>query len=79
MAGLNKYKCIEIVKADRPTKVFPDNNPYHEADVDGFHIRFVYTPCSGGGTYTEVINCTLDDLKELRKVVRKAIRNESNK
>lgn len=52
----------------------PDDNPHHEAHVKAFNIYDTL------GNITNVSrDYTIDDLKQLRKEIRKVIRNESNK
>lgn len=52
----------------------PDGNPNHEAHVKAFNIYDTM------GRITNVSrDYTIDDLKQLRKEIRKVIRNESNK
>ena len=54
--------------------VNPDGNPNHEAHVKAFNIYDTM------GRITNVSrDYTIDDLKQLRKEIRKVIRNESNK
>lgn len=79
MDKLKRYRFIEVVRADKLTRLFLDRNRKHEANVRSFEVRFVYQPDPEGGTSTQVIPCTLEDLKELRKAVRRAIKDESNK
>lgn len=75
MKKIRNFKKIKIIPTDYPLRVYPDNNPYHVAHVNGYKI---YT--NSLSTYTEVSpGYTLEDLKQLRKEIRKVIRNESNK
>ena len=54
--------------------VNPDGNHNHEAHVKAFNIYDTM------GKITNVSrDYTIDDLKQLRKEIRKVIRNESNK
>lgn len=54
--------------------VNPDGNPHHEAHVPAFNIYDTL------GNVTNISrDYTIDDLKQLRKEIRRVIRNESNK
>ena len=65
---------IEIRKDDTLIRVHPDGSHYHEANVPGYIIYAGnHNRKNGIGLFT------MDDLKELRRVVRKAIRDESYK
>lgn len=66
---------IKVVKASHLIKVNPDGNPHHEANVEGWNI---VQRVNKNFTSTSV-DYTLEDLKQLRKEIRKVIRNESNK
>lgn len=64
-----------IVKRDdlQPLKVHPDNNPYHSAHVTGYRVGVSIDHAS-----FLLPSMTLDDLKELRRALRKFIKDESN-
>lgn len=74
MKKIRNLKEIKVIPTDDPLRVYPDNNPHHVAHVNGYNI------------YTRSFHhinvspwYTLEDLKQLRKEIRKVIRNESNK
>lgn len=74
MKKIRNLKEIKVIPTEDPLRVYPDNNPRHVAHVNGYNIytrSFQYTNVSPG--------YTLEDLKQLRKEIRKVIRNESNK
>lgn len=70
---IRKNSIIEIDKVSHLLKFSPDGNPYHQAQVSGYIIR-IGNPQRSEST----LEMTLDDLKELRRAIRKVIRNESN-
>ena len=74
MKKIRNLKEIKVIPTDDPLKVYPDDNPNHVAKVNGYNIytrSFHHINISHG--------YTLEDLKQLRKEIRKVIRNESNK
>ena len=74
MKKIRNLKEIKVIPTDDPLKVYPDDNPNHVALVNGYNIytrSFHHINISPG--------YTLEDLKQLRKEIRKVIRNESNK
>lgn len=75
MKKIRNLKEIKVIPTDDQLRVHPDNNPHHVAHVNGYNIYtnslLNYTSVSPG--------YTLEDLKQLRKEIRKVIRNESNK
>ena len=74
---IRKNNHIEVRKNDHLTRVCPDWNNHHEAHVQCYSICIGNLNEKGGGTTCYTPEMTLDDLKELRKVIRKVIRNES--
>ena len=76
--NIRNNNIIKIRKSEHLIKVYPDGNPHHEAQVPGYSIG-IGIKYAGGGTntcYTPYM--TVDDLKELRKVIRKIIKDESH-
>lgn len=75
MKKVRNLKEIKVIPTDDPLRVYPDNNPHHVAHVNGYNIY--------SKSFSNHINVstgyTLEDLKQLRKEIRKVIRNESNK
>lgn len=74
MKKIRNLKEIKVIPTEDPLRVYPDNNPRHVAHVKGYNIytrSFHHINVSPG--------YTLEDLKQLRKEIRKVIRNESNK
>ena len=75
MKKIRNLKEIKVIPTDDQLKVYPDDNPNHVAQVNGYNIY--------SKSFSNYINVstgyTLEDLKQLRKEIRKVIRNESNK
>lgn len=75
MVKVRNLKEVKVIPTEDPIRVRVNNNPHHVAHVKGYNIYSIsilnYTQVSPG--------YTLDDLKQLRKEIRKVIRNESNK
>lgn len=69
---------LVIRKNPHLLRVHPGGNPYHEANVPSYSIGIGDLNENGGGTTCFTPEMTLDDLKELRKVIRKVIKNESH-
>lgn len=74
---VRKNNRIYVRKNDYLTRVCPDGNNHHEAHVQCYSIGIGNLNEKGGGTTCYTPEMTLDDLKELRKVIRKVIKNES--
>ena len=74
---IRKNNIIRVNKNEYPTKINPDGNPHHEANVPTYSIGIgtKYKEGSSNINYTPYM--TLDDLKELRKVIRRVIKDES--
>lgn len=75
---VRKNNHIEVRKNPHLTRVYPDGNPHHEAQVHCYSIVIGSLNENGGGITCYIPGMTLDDLKELRKVIRKVIKNESH-
>ena len=75
---IRKNNNIVVRKNHHLIKIHPGGNPYHEANVSSYSIGIGYLNENGGGTTCYTPEMTLDDLKELRKVIRKVIKNESH-
>lgn len=72
---MRKYEIINITKSKERVILSPDNNIHHEVHMEGYDLHMgVKYP--GGGSYTNCITLTMEDLKELRRVIRKVIRDE---
>ena len=74
MKKIRNLKEIKVIHTDDQLRDHPDNNHHHVAHVNGYNIytrSFHHINISPG--------YTLEDLKQLRKEIRKVIRNESNK
>lgn len=75
MIKVRNLKEIKVIPTEDQLRVHPDNNPHHAAHVNGYNIYL--------RSFSNHINVspgyTLEDLKQLRKEIRKVIRNESNK
>lgn len=69
---------IVVRKDQHLLKVNPGGNLYHEAHVLSYSIGIGDLNDGGGGTICFTPKMTLDDLKELRKVIRKVIKDESH-
>ena len=75
MKKIRNLKEIKVIPTDDQLKVYPDDNPNHVARVKGWKIHQKSDP-----NFNMVSpDYTLEDLKQLRKEIRKVIRNESNK
>lgn len=72
----NNY--IKIDKSSHRLKFSPNFNINHEVSLEPYNLCIGRKSPEGGGNFT-VIQLTLDDMKFLRKELRKAIRHESNK
>ena len=73
---IRKNNNIVVRKNPHLIKIHPGGNPYHEAHVSSYSIGIGDLNENGGGTTWYTPEMTLDDLKELRKVIRKVIKNE---
>lgn len=67
ISKFNYYKITSTIQKDLTKLMF--NNNKHEARVRSVEIKF-----SHDNKYLSINNLTLSDLKELRKVVRKQIK-----
>ena len=75
MVKVRNLKNIRVLPCWKERiRVNPDDNPHHEAHVKAFNIYDTL-----GNTTNVSRDYTIDDLKQLRKEIRKVIRNESNK
>ena len=75
----NNYINIKIDnKSSHRLKFSPDFNINHEVSLEPYKLCIGRKNPKGGGNFTE-IQLTLDDIKALRKELRKIIRHESNK
>lgn len=72
----NNY--IKIDKSYYRLKFSLDFNINHEVDLEPYKLCIGRKNPKGGGNFTE-ISLTFDDMKALRKELRKIIRHESNK
>lgn len=75
---IRNNNVIRVKKNEYLTKVNPDGNPHHEAYVPTYTISIGIKYKDGGSDIRSTSYLTLDDLKELRKVIRKVIKNESH-
>ena len=75
---IRKNNNIVVRKNPHLIKIHPEGNPYHEARVSSYSIGIGDLNDKGGGTTCFTPEMTLDDLKELRKVIRKVIKDESH-
>ena len=75
MIKLRNLKNIRVLPCRKKMIIVnPDGNPNHEAHVKAFNIYYTID------NITDVSrDYTIDDLKQLRKEIRKVIRHESNK
>lgn len=75
MVKVRNLKEVKVIPTEDPIRVRVNNNPHHVAHVKGYNIYL--------RSFSNHINVspgyTLEDLKQLRKEIRKVIRNESNK
>ena len=75
MKKIRNLYDIKVLPADSLVKIYPDGNHNHIARVKGWNIHQKSDP-----NFNMVSpDYTLEDLKQLRKEIRKVIRNESNK
>ena len=75
MKKIRNLYDIKVLPADSLIKVYPDGNYNHVARVKGWNIH----QRSDSNFNMVSPDYTLEDLKQLRKEIRKVIRNESNK
>ena len=73
----NNYIKIDN-KSSHRLKFSLDFNINHEVDLEPYRLCIGRKNPKGGGNFTE-ISLTFDDMKALRKELRKIIRHESNK
>lgn len=75
MIKVRNLKNIRVLPCRKKMIIVnPDGNLNHEAHVKAFNIYYTID------NITDVSrDYTIDDLKQLRKEIRKVIRNESNK
>lgn len=73
----NNYIKIDN-KSSHRLKFSPDFNINNEVDLEPYRLCIGRKDPKGGGNFTE-ISLTFDDMKALRKELRKMIRHESNK
>ena len=76
--NIRNNNVIRVKKNEYLTKVNPDGNIHHEAYVPCYSIGIGNLHERGGSTTCYTPEMTLDDLKELRKVIRKVIKDESH-
>ena len=69
---------IKVDKSSHRLKFSLDFNINHEVDLEPYRLCIGRKDPKGGGNFTE-ITLTIDDIKALRKELRKVIRHESNK
>lgn len=69
---------LVIRKNPHLLSIHPGGKTYHEAHVPSYSIGIGDLNENGRGTICFTPEMTLDDLKELRKVIRKVIKNESH-
>ena len=74
---IRNNNVIRVKKNEYLTKVNPDGNPHHEAYVPTYTISIGIEYKDGGSDIRSTAYMTLDDLKELRKVIRRVIKYES--
>ena len=74
---IRKNNIIRVNKNEYLTKINPDGNPHHEANVLTYSIGTGIMYREGGSSINYTPYMTLDDLKELRKVIRRVIKDES--
>ena len=74
---IRKNNIIRVNKNEYLTKINPDGNPHHEANVPTYSIGIGIKYKEGGSNINYTPYMTLDDLKELRKVIRRVIKDES--
>lgn len=74
---IRKNNHLVVRKNPYLLKIHPGGNPHHEANVPSYSIGIGELNDKGGGTTCFTPEMTLDDLKELRKVIRKVIKDES--
>ena len=72
----NNY--IKVDKSSYRLKFSTDFNINHEVSLEPYKLCIGRRNPKGGGNFTE-ITLTIDDIKALRKELRKVIRHESNK
>lgn len=75
---IRKNNNIVVRKNKHITQVYPDGNIHHEAYVPCYSIGIGNLNERCGGTTCYTPEMTLDDLKELRKVIRKVLKDESH-
>ena len=75
---IRNNNVITVKKNGYLTKVNPGGNQHHEAYVPTYTISIGIKYEDGGSDIRSTSYLTLDDLKELRKVIRKVIKNESH-
>ena len=68
---LRSNTYIEVVKSKHPLKLMFNNNK-HEANIDQYHLIM-----GDGKRDIRITNLSYGDLKELRKVIRRVIKDES--
>lgn len=73
---MRKYNQIKVSKNVLDTTIYTDYGLVFR--VPGYQISIGNINIKGGGTSIVISDLTLDDLKELRRVIRKCIRNEDN-
>lgn len=72
----NNY--IKIDKACYRVRFSPDFNIHHVVSLEPYELS-IGRKNPNGGNHSTTIPLTLDDMKALRKELRKIIRHESNK
>lgn len=76
--NIRRNNHIVVRKNPYLIKIHHGGNQYHEAHVSSYSIGIGNLNDNGGGTTSFTPEMTLDDLKELRKVIRKVIKDESH-
>ena len=74
---IRKNNVIRVNKNEYLTRINPDGNPHHEARIPTYTIGIGTQYKEGGNDIYYTPYMTLDDLKELRKVIRRVIKDES--
>jgi hypothetical protein len=73
---INKLDMILVRRSKYSVHIHPDGSPYHSIQVPGYDVG---VRVGDSNIIDNLPTMTLDDLKDLRKAIRKLIRDESNK
>lgn len=76
--NIRRNNHIVVRKNPYLIKIHPGGNQYNEAHVSSYNICIGDLNDKGCGSIWSSPEMTLDDLKELRKVIRKVIKDESH-